>query len=338
MPKTNFKLIVTILFTLFFSLTYKAFAFTKYVIYEGNTYRVVSSDILGDEDEREDESEDKEDDKDENKEQDKSREKVREQEKKDQEKAREATKKLQERIKESAKKEIERAKYPEQKIKADIKQEIKLERSRIDDSDENEDENELEDDSIERNVNVARLSQFKKIEIKREDDGRIKIEAEGFGDTFETSESADLLNFIPKGENLDRKLKIKVEKGKLKLESESGKTNTNFPLSIDSTTNTLRIETPSGNVNLVVLPQKAIDNLKEKAGISEVVTSDLETTENLKLKGEGAVYKVKAKKNLKFLGLLDVPGEFEYEVGTQTGDIIEGQKPWFVNIAGFLFK
>lgn len=352
MPKNNFKLIAFILFSFFIAVSYKARAFTKYVIYEGNTYRVESPEVLGDDDDDdkdEDEDEDKEDSKGSDK---KDSERKKESEKKKIEKDREDGKKQQERIRESAKKEIERSKSPEQKIKADIKQEIKLERFSTgvikDDDEREDDDNEIEiedeneeddlDDSLEKSVNVQRMSKFKKIEIKREDDGRIKIKAEGFDDTFESSESADILNFIPKNMPLSGKIKIKAENGKIEFESESVNTGTKLPVSVDSKTNTLRVQTPSGNVNLVVLPQQAIDNLKEKFEIKEIVDSELETTENPKLKGEGAVYKLKVKKNVKFLGFLDMPAEFEYEIGTQTGDIVLDKNPWFMSLAGFLFR
>lgn len=335
MPKNNFKLIAFILFSFFIAFSYKARAFTKYVIYDGNTYKVESPEVLGDDDDKEEEKS-KESDK-------KDSERKKESEKKKAEKDREDSKKQQERIRESAKKEIEKSKSPEQKIKVDIKQEIKLEKLLSDDveDDEIEDEDEIEDsfdDSLEKSVNVQRMSKFKKIEIKREDDGRIKIKAEGFDDTFESSESVDILNFIPKNMPLEGKIKIKAENGKVEFESESVKTGTKFPVSVDSDTNTLKVQTPSGNVNLVILPQKAIDNLKEKFEIKEVIDSELETTENPKLKGEGAVYKLKVKRNVKFLGFLDMPAEFEYEVGTQTGDVVLDKNPWFLNLAGFLFK
>jgi len=112
-------------------------------------------------------------------------------------------------------------------------------------------------------------------------------------------------------------------------------------------------------VNLVILPDVAINNLLRVGKVDTVVSSELverhgkfptplptegvestESTEPAEVSEggtDGLVYNVKGYKNLKFFGVIPLSAQVEATVGSDTGTVISEEKPWYLDFFGFLF-
>lgn len=123
---------------------------------------------------------------------------------------------------------------------------------------------------------------------------------------------------------------------------------THFPISIDLATNTLIINTPSGQKEVAILPDKAVSNILSKgilskigggiaspsAGIDDGITENAEinTAITLEEKNGGIVYRIKGASSQRLVGLLPVDIEKTVNISAQTGVIESIQQSIFSRI------
>lgn len=104
---------------------------------------------------------------------------------------------------------------------------------------------------------------------------------------------------------------------------------TNFPLSINPTTNTLTVTTPAGVKDVAVLPQPAVQNLIQQGVISQVTTTTTATNGaqlqqvTLGLLNNQPVFRVIGVDNKKLLGLLPVDINKTAYVSAQNGQVVQ---------------
>ncbi len=109
---------------------------------------------------------------------------------------------------------------------------------------------------------------------------------------------------------------------------------TNFPISIDLATNTLIINTPSGQRSVAVLPDQAVQNLIAanivnrlggQAVVDETLTNNFTSVDQLVTLGEKngiPIYEISGISDQRLLGFIPVSLEKEIEVTADTGEVI----------------
>lgn len=110
-----------------------------------------------------------------------------------------------------------------------------------------------------------------------------------------------------------------------------------FPLSIDLATNTLIVNTPSGEKNVTVLPDQAVQNLivanvVSRLGRSTLVnsvrTGEVLTLSQIVILGEKngiPIYEINGISDQKLLGFIPVAIEKTVEVSAETGVVLSTQ-------------
>lgn len=113
---------------------------------------------------------------------------------------------------------------------------------------------------------------------------------------------------------------------------------TNFPLTVDTETNSITVTTPLGTVNVQQLPATAIEQVLAANVIDTVMSTELdESEEETTDPNKQVVYRIKGVKNTRFLGLITVDAPILAEVSAITGETTLVKQPWYLNAFGFLF-
>jgi hypothetical protein len=176
----------------------------------------------------------------------------------------------------------------------------------------------------------------------REDKVVVKAEDES-GEKVELREEA-----LPKvSERLDEdRIKITPTKDEdFVLQRGSTAARTQFPLSVDLATNQLIVETPSGQSNIVVLPDQAILNLLTNNVISKVDSEsttgegmDDTTKQAITLNEEDGVpvYEVKGVSEQRMFWLIPVKIKKSVKVSTDTGEVVSEDASFLDKVADLL--
>lgn len=183
-------------------------------------------------------------------------------------------------------------------------------------------------------------------EIHGKEQEQPKIKSPETEDTIEVND----LN----GETENEDVKIASDGGGFEMRGKHLGAKSHFPLSIDSTTNSLIITTPAGIKTVTILPDKAIENILNEgilskigggiasssagiAGSDENGTNGSESattgnsSDNIELTSENGetVYKIKGSKEKRFLGLIPVSVNKTVTVSGDTGEIQSTQESFF---------
>ena len=227
--------------------------------------------------------------------------------------------------------------------------------------DTDDDEEDIEDNVGETEIEVeegqTRLEQEifengvrKRIEMRNENGKilvRVKTE-DAFGN--ETDQRLELrpedgrakLTFEENG--VEKEVTVKVQNGRFVIEQEGFGTTAdtsafvNFPITIDTETNTISVTTPLGVINVQQLPSSAIEGLLLSNVIDTIDSTELDETEtDTEDANEQVVYRIKGVKNTRFLGLITVDAPILAEVSAINGQQVFVQQPWYLDAFGFLF-
>lgn len=217
---------------------------------------------------------------------------------------------------------------------------------------ENETENEAKNEftKIRAEENKTRLERVffengvkKKVELRNEN-GRVRVRVKT--ETAEGVETSQTLDLRPE----DGKVTLKIEENGVEksvtvksladrfvIEQEGFEVPTSFPITVDTVTNTITVETPAGVVNVRELPAQAIQNLLAANVLDEVENTELGEPEE---EGgtEQVVYKVEGIQKAKLLGIFNVDAPILAEVSAATGEQTFVSEPWYLRAFGFLFS
>lgn len=94
----------------------------------------------------------------------------------------------------------------------------------------------------------------------------------------------------------------------------------------------MAIKTPSGVTNIASLPSQALNN---------VLPTDKPTTIESAVLGEQdgkPYYDIKGVQQRKFLSFVPVSANVETKIDAQNGSTISVDKPWYLDILGFLYS
>ncbi|GEM_PF-3258064 len=129
-------------------------------------------------------------------------------------------------------------------------------------------------------------------------------------------------------------IKIKTKNGEFVIDRNRVGATTNFPLTVDSSTNILTVTTPSGEKQVTVLPDQAVQNMLARNVIDKILgqnAADLGSRVKMSQKSDGSlVYEVEGEKQEKLFGLMPLKFKKTAIVSVETGELLE-TKESFVN-------
>lgn len=172
------------------------------------------------------------------------------------------------------------------------------------------------------------------IEMKREDNGSIKIsahKADGTEVQLQTN-AIDQINETLKEKDVE--VSTSSANG-FAIKSAGVQAETNFPLSIDPTTKSLAVTTPNGTEDVTTLPNQAVQNALQQGQLTHVLSTANQTTPNatagnntvaLTELNNQPVYAVDGVLNKNLLGIFPVAFRRTVYVSAQDGQIIQVQQ------------
>ncbi len=201
--------------------------------------------------------------------------------------------------------------------------------------------------------NTERVENQNEVKLNIED-GKLKMEGDKINDASNSADELDLFE-----NQKERKITIRPDSNEYQIEQQGISANTKFPLSIDTTNNSLIVTTPAGTKVVAILPKAAVDELLQRGIIDAVntvaasgsgqnqtsssVSGNLvqrETKEKIMLISQNGdlVYTVDGQKKVRLLGLFPFDVNVVADVSAQTGRVTNINQPFFLHLLGFLFQ
>ena len=106
---------------------------------------------------------------------------------------------------------------------------------------------------------------------------------------------------------------------------------TTYPVIIDPKSQTIAVRTANGVTLINTLPSQALSGIGAADKPTTIQTAVLGAQE------EQAYYEVTGTQNRKFIGLIPVTANVETKIDAQNGSIITVNRPWYLNLFGFLY-
>ena len=140
----------------------------------------------------------------------------------------------------------------------------------------------------------------------------------------------------PENETEVMRIREREEKNEVKINTRNGDfvinrnnvgATTNFPLTVDSSTNILTVTTPSGEKQVTVLPDQAVQNMLSRNVIDQISgqsAADLSSRVKMTQKSDGSlVYEIEGEKQEKLFGLMPLKFKKTAIVSVETGELLE---------------
>ena len=140
----------------------------------------------------------------------------------------------------------------------------------------------------------------------------------------------------PENETEVMRIREREEKNEVKINTRNGDfvinrnnvgATTNFPLTVDSSTNILTVTTPSGEKQVTVLPDQAVQNMLSRNVIDQISgqsAADLSSRVKMTQKSDGSlVYEVEGERRKKLFGLMPLKFKKTAIVSVETGELLE---------------
>ncbi|MBI5356957.1 hypothetical protein HZB78_05120 [Candidatus Collierbacteria bacterium] len=135
-------------------------------------------------------------------------------------------------------------------------------------------------------------------------------------------------------------IKIKTKNGEFVIDRNRVGATTNFPLSVDSSTNILTVTTPAGEKQVTVLPDQAVQNMLSRNIIDQVSGQDaidLSSRVKMSQKSDGSlVYEVEGEKQEKLFGLMPLKFKKTAVVSVETGELLETKESFTDKLLGLI--
>ena len=169
------------------------------------------------------------------------------------------------------------------------------------------------------------------LEIKKEDGGKLTIKAHQNGGEVElSSDSLDSINEALQSQEIEIST---TSADTLGITSHEVTAHTQFPLSIDTETNTLAITTPAGTKDVTVLPDKAVENITQSHILSSVLSESqtesshsAKTIISLTTLNNQPVFAIQGVKEKHLLGIFPIGFQKTVTVSAQTGQVLSTQE------------
>lgn len=197
-----------------------------------------------------------------------------------------------------------------------------------------EDEQEAEDihDEVENEVEQGKVE---KVEVnptsERPGEGTLKIERTN-GFSTEKTVPSSTAPLISVQNSQAGAVSISVNKdGTITLVNNGVTVTTTYPVIIDPKSQTIAVRTANGVTLINTLPSQAL------AGIDAADKPTTIQTAVLGAQDGQAYYEVTGTQDRKFIGLIPVTANVETKIDAQNGSIITVDRPWYLNLLGFLY-
>ena len=122
-------------------------------------------------------------------------------------------------------------------------------------------------------------------------------------------------------------IKINTKNGEFVIDRNRVGAITNFPLSVDSLTNILTVTTPSGEKQVTILPDQAVQNMLFRNVIDRVFSQGADNSASrvkMSQKSDGSlVYEVEGERQKKLFGLMPLKFKKTAVVSVETGALVE---------------
>lgn len=197
-----------------------------------------------------------------------------------------------------------------------------------------EDEQEAEDihDEVENEVEQGKVE---KLEVnptsEKPGEGTLKIERTN-GFSTEKTVPSSTASLISVQNSQAGAVSISVNKdGTITLVNNGVTVTTTYPVIIDPKSQTIAVRTANGVTFINTLPSQAL------AGIDAADKPTTIQTAVLGAQDGQAYYEVTGTQDRKFIGLIPVTANVETKIDAQNGSIITVDRPWYLNLLGFLY-
>ena len=130
-----------------------------------------------------------------------------------------------------------------------------------------------------------------------------------------------------------KKLVIKIVDEKFRLEQNGISAITEFPVTIDSKSARLSIETSGGQTFLSIFPKEAVDSLLRAKFVNKIPDSNIELIE----KDKELQYVIAGEKVFDILGLMEYSVPVTTFISASTGEILSIDSPTWFKYIKFLF-
>ncbi|HEX7042313.1 MAG TPA: hypothetical protein VF189_03615 [Patescibacteria group bacterium] len=192
------------------------------------------------------------------------------------------------------------------------------------------------DSQLHKNLQVKIEGHNSKLEINKEgtkvelqvEDGKIVVKAKSKDGTTTNLDTKDALEKLNETlGNEDFKISTDGAHG-LVIAQENVQAHTTFPVSVDPTTNSLTITTPSGTKTVTVLPNVAIQHILDARLLTNIQNSTTDEgsgsaqTVALTTQNGQAVFEVNGTSNKKIFGLFPVSFAKQIVVSAESGNIV----------------
>lgn len=197
-----------------------------------------------------------------------------------------------------------------------------------------EEEQEAEDihDEVENEVEQGKVE---KVEVnptsEKPGEGTLKIERTN-GFSTEKTVPSSTASLISVQNSQAGAVSISVNKdGTITLVNNGVTVTTTYPVIIDPKSQTIAVRTANGVTLINTLPSQAL------AGIDAADKPTTIQTAVLGAQDGQAYYEVTGTQDRKFIGLIPVTANVETKIDAQNGSIITVDRPWYLNLLGFLY-
>ncbi len=222
----------------------------------------------------------------------------------------------------------------------------KQKESELENEDEDIDENEIESE-IENETDDDSISEDNESEIETEfedhttkekfkfklHNGKMEIEmVDKDGQTLKVVQKDNqLFRIKTSSESAETELDFESEGEHFKFTANGVTALTQLPISINEETSSLVVTTPAGEKIVTILPDEALQILRNSLLISSV--EKIQLVQN----GENITFKVNGKKQGKLFGFIPVSADVESEVNAETGEALTVSQPiWFRLLSGLI--
>ncbi|HAV15197.1 MAG TPA: hypothetical protein DCX25_02615 [Candidatus Pacebacteria bacterium] len=195
----------------------------------------------------------------------------------------------------------------------------------------------------------------RKVKTKAEDNGKFKLEIENpdVKLKYEVKDGELLLKTEDKKGNEkeaseqekeeteglfeQEDIEVASKEGEIEFEHKGVRTRTNFPLSIDPTTNGLVVTTPAGQKTVTTLPDVAVQNMLSQGVLTTIVSESVQTSPVQLETFEGELaYRIEGEKEIRVLGFIPVMVQTTAYVSPDDGQIVAQRRSLLSNILNFI--
>lgn len=191
--------------------------------------------------------------------------------------------------------------------------------------------------------------EVKKIEIKSTNEEIKKIEAKDETGTIMPIDPSKVYIITRDPEQCKpvpcQTLSVKKEGTSVIINDGGTEVKTSLPIKIEEEKISVEV---SGQSETVILPSEAKKIVETQPGYQGILPTKIAKIELIECESkpgpespcniDESIYKIEIMKESKFLGVVLVKSELNYEIGASTGKLIAERKPWYLRLIPFLFK